>query len=48
MLTDRQTETAKNELSKIMQMASEGIQIQMFSKAIDAVWHDLRLQMMRS
>ena len=40
-LSPDQIDSAKLELSKIFKLAVAGVPIQMFSTAIDAVWHEL-------
>ncbi|HDS2562922.1 TPA: hypothetical protein QHU55_002537 [Klebsiella aerogenes] len=41
MLTLVQQQSAQEELRKVLQMACQGIEVQMFSRAIDSVWHSL-------
>ena len=40
-LSKFQVQKAKAELAKVFNMSAQGIEIEMFSMAIDAVWHEM-------
>ena len=42
-LADEQVAEAKEELKKAFILAAEGVYVEMFSKGIDAVWHEMLL-----